>query len=135
MSKPNFVTSFPPNQEPPISPCKISHLVLKCLKNGSPPHNEFPHLKLKAFLPSPQEKTLFQCVSNEKMLLSKNIRSASPSPKHHRKHSDSLKNIKEEENKLREQLEALGNAIKKSFVCDKFTIDLSFKIMHQISRF
>ena len=138
MSKPNFFNSFSPNQEPPISPFKISHLVLKCLKNGSPAHNEFhefPHLKLKAFLPIPKEKTFFQCVSNEKMLLSKNIRSASPSPKHHRKHSDSLKNIKEEENKLREQLEALGNAIKKSFVCDKFTIDLSFKIMHQISRF
>ena len=140
MSKLNFVTSFPLNQEPPISPFKISHLVLKCLKNGSPPHNEFhefPHLKLKAFLPFPKEKMLFQCASNEKLIFSKNTRSASPSPKHHRKHSDNndLKNIKEEEKKLREKLKTLGKAIKKSLVCDKFAIDLSFKIMHQISRF
>lgn len=137
MSKLNFITSSPPNQDPPISPFKISHLVLKCLKNGSNPHNEFPHLKLKAFLPFPKEKTLFQWVSNEKMLFSKNIRSASPSPKHHREHSanNDSKNIEEEKKKLREKLKTLGNAIKKSPVCDKFTIDFSFKIMHQISRF
>lgn len=141
MSKPNFITSFHLNQDPPSPPFKISHLVLKCLKNGSNSHNEFhefPHLKLKAFLPSPKQKTLLQMVSGERLPFNKKFKSASPSPKHQRKHSEDndVKKRMEEEKKLKEKLKSLGNAIKNSFICcDKFTIEVCFKILHQISKF